>query len=1047
MSVTPIVVQKEVMDIDLSHGVNERQRQEAVDWSKYLTTAENVTLSQTGALVKRNGTRFIAGSDDAGTPFFRAYRAMSFRDGVGIVANYGTEYYSLLQLNEGASKLVSKGTLSELSVGERYIAGSSSAGSGGTGLSNSYDTAVGSVYAASVHGEVTYGGTGRACFVEIMDRRSGQVIRRVNVGSFDACICMVDDRYFHIYASGSLTNTMYVYDTSTLTLSAGTTLTSTALIVGCVALDQDSSSVVLTVDGALERFNNSGTITHTRAGSGVTAATGIDYNSSYNVIVIAGYLTGAPTRYKVQKLSIALALSSTVTDTTAATLRTTIRVAVDTSGNMRLIATGSQATITAGVSIPCSEVYSCAVGATTFTIDGYLTSVQDFSHPFYNKYTNKFYTAILKQKSSVSGGAVTRDTTGYVELIDISSANANGYYRPVAFLDDYTGLATYADQATGISAYVVQKPKFLYTGNLNDSSTWTYAVEQQATALSSKYQFYELNSKNPKNTSNAEDVISGGVMCSYDGYAVHETGIADQPSVFLTDVASGGGIGAGTYSYVCVYEYVDFAGNTHYSTTSNVSSITIAGAKDVQVQVPRPRISGKASVITARIYRTTTGGTVYYLVGSPTYVGAGTYFLTTYTDTMTDATLITKTRLFRQPGTPNTSLDRAHSPNCTHVCRHKDRVFACIGNTVYYSSFAVDGEAPWFNAQFSFMVLGGTGPIVGLASMDGQLIIFKRDAIFVVDGDGPPENGGSGTEFSPPRRILTEFGCVDQRTIVGTPDGLFYRSTRGIELLSRSLQVSWIGESIADTVDAYKYVGGACFDRNKSRVIFTFGNALIDSGQGVYEHGLSASDNTGLAVVFDFTSGGWTTQKYNISGTAVSVQDVVYTKGYISAYNTQSDDKVFLIHPSTIGLLFESTDTKLDYYSASLNNYVPYTIETGWIRLDSHQDRLRASDFLFLAKQVSNHKVTISVAYDYSSSYSYSKTWDQDVLNSLTLEQVEVQIPIQAKQAVRFKIVDAAPSNTGTYPVGTGSGADIVALTVKFGKRGGGAKLPASQKG
>jgi hypothetical protein len=63
------------------------------------------------------------------------------------------------------------------------------------------------------------------------------------------------------------------------------------------------------------------------------------------------------------------------------------------------------------------------------------------------------------------------------------------------------------------------------------------------------------------------------------------------------------------------------------------------------------------------------------------------------------------------------------------------------------------------------------------------------------------------------------------------------------------------------------------------------------------------------------------------------------------------------------------------------------------------------------------------------------------------VEQLELQVPRQAVQAVRFKIEDEAPADLVTYPLGNAKGPEILCLSVKLGLRGGGAKLAPGQKG
>jgi hypothetical protein len=396
--------------------------------------------------------------------------------------------------------------------------------------------------------------------------------------------------------------------------------------------------------------------------------------------------------------------------------------------------------------------------------------------------------------------------------------------------------------------------------------------------------------------------------------------------------------------------------------------------------------------------------------GTSSSIGlTGNFF--TFNDNVSDATLAAKPFLYRQPGTIGTALDRFVPPGGYGViCSHKDRLFTAgpFGNKVYYSSFYVDGEQPWFNPQFSFQVHGGSGPITGLASLDGRLIIFKRDSVFVVDGDGPPENGGSGAEFSPPLKISAELGCVDARSIVGTPMGVMYRSTRGIELLNRSLQVQWVGERVVDTVD----------DNPSTRT------AIHYNGRVYF---FLAVDDTptapGACALYDMSQDCWSVQKYTFQST--------YGRNVRSASvweTTGNNVRLVLIGgDATVPLYFQSGTTDNEVA-------IPWTIESGWIRPTGSLGRFRVHDAMFLGKKVSSgNTLTVSAAYDFKG-YSQSRTWD---LASLSDTLIDVTLQPKLTQPVTFKVKATSP----------GYGIDVLGLCFLVSPKAGAYQMAEYKKG
>src|SRR5208283_5242873 len=97
--------------------------------------------------------------------------------------------------------------------------------------------------------------------------------------------------------------------------------------------------------------------------------------------------------------------------------------------------------------------------------------------------------------------------------------------------------------------------------------------------------------------------------------------------------------------------------------------------------------------------------------------------------------------------------------------------------------------APSLGAQ------GSTGPITALAPMDGNLVIFKKNAIYYINGTGP-DNTGANSQYSQPLFISSTVGCINTNSIVFTDSGLIFQSDKGLWLLGRNLSVQYIGAAV-----------------------------------------------------------------------------------------------------------------------------------------------------------------------------------------------------------------------------------------------------------
>lgn len=1066
---TPAVVEKQLIDIELKSGHYESERPERADWTKKLSTAENVILDDQGILKKRPAALILADYlDEDGVAFATNNRFVNYPDSVCHIGNS----FRLYHYDEGGTKFRKKQRVSEFGV-RTTVVGSNARNTSGLYTPSADDTnhltsvAATSKYIVSVY--MSDDG-GAVPYISVVDRHSGLTARLYRLpnsssGTFaqNCTMTVVDDRYIHVALCDGA-NTLYkVIDTSSLPSDSAalgyTTTLSAAAPAGSfiqALLPTTNYAVLVWYDSTgagatnIQKMDNTGTSV---ASATIAAAVpaGSDINATHVFITIRNTST-------LYRFDIAALGSTTYSLTNFWTANPYHwHVAVDNSGNARIIANHQQISTGQAASGAQFAVYSLAAAGTALTRLGIIHEWGVASHPWYDTTTSRFYLTLTKRRAGQNGSTVTLDTTGACVVADITegilpsgATNANGRFRPAAVLDAYTAFSMVGETSVGglSSGKAWRDParcplqRAFRLGN----STFI-GFKSLSTSTSRAYNAAELVTYDVTAIGSSGGIISGGTVSHYDGLEVGELGFVDCPVIWHTQVA--GGLSAGTRNYVAVYEYVDDDGNVHWGRTSMVSSATNTGAQLNRIEIAAPSVSAHhgnaaySAAIVARtvckLYRTASGGQVYYLVttlGDSFGTPSNTYG--TYDDALPDATLITRPQLHRQPGIANSALDRYYPPACRAIVQHKDRIFVARGSVVYFSSYAVENEAPWFNPVFAIPVPGGGGEITGLASMDGVLVVFKRDGVWLIDGDGPPENGGNGSEFGTPRRVLTEYGCIDQRTVVATPDGVMYRSSRGFELLTRAFSVAdpWVGEPVKDTAALYPYSGGAAFDRAGGRALFVVGKTA-----GTYNGQIYPSDK-GVVLAYDVAVKAWSVFRHT-SGTGVygyALQDVAFCKLYQSG---EPADQVLYLDPSYY-VLREDDGTSLDLDSASY--WAPYKVETAWIRASSLQDRIRVSDFLFLGKKMSNHNLKLSVAYDYSSTYSYSKTWTPADIPA-DIEQLEIQIPKQAVQAVRFKIEDSIPADTGTYPVTTGKGPEILCLSVKLGLRGGGAKLPSGQKG
>lgn len=1041
MEETPL--QKVLLQMDLSKGLDERSSKEVGgDQSKLITVLNNLVQDNTGAWVKRPGMVAVATALDS---------SFSFSD---------YDSVQMFHLNQTNDKLTPKGALSEFSVEGNIVTSNSS---------NSLLDNIGYriiAYARSSTIDVVAYETGfdlTASFIAkkitfvLYDRVSGQAVERVLVTTqptatdkaYNVRMCFIADRYLHIYYhdnNGGVVS-WKVYDLANginSTTSSSGSFAGGRGILADIAIGSDRSYMSAYTAGGDSQI---GYVTLSGAASGSATVTNIEFQgATVNLVddepIFAGKnVTSGFAEWR--QFSNTLAAVSTQTSSVAGT------------GTWSCCFGLGQGVILIRVPAPSGSFCTFDIYPQTFdtaadqTVKGWFP----ISTPFYCRNTDAIYVHLLKQDEvSDVGTQVIARVSGYSTALNYgqkyfkSGANIREYFflSLAAIVENSVAFTATKDTAITLAPEAaISKPvRLSYPTPYFDVDTDELGCASvlQVTARTAAIAAYSLKPAELAKVRSERfgniSYLTGGYLAYYDERVIGEVGFADKPVFTAANGAAGNP--NGSYNLVAVYKSVDSKGNISLSQTYGPVSVSPASAKIDIVALPPyvirkeldSQIEDKRTII--EIYRTVTAGQEYYLTAttqedlslSGTDVQTlalqtdGTF---TCSDNLSDANLSNNPIMHRQPGIDNTALDRFSAPPCTLVQSHKDRLFVNdqYGDRVFYSSFNVDGEQAWFSPQFSFYLHGGTGRITALSSMDSRLIVFRRDAIFVVDGDGPPENGGTGTEFSPPFRLAVPYGAISPE-VLQTPIGLFYRSARGIELLTRSLQNSYIGERVQSSLDSFPDITSMVLDKNSRVRIFC--NSTTSLGV-----------TTTKELVYDIAGDCWSTSTYTYDGGS--------SEHIVSAASAVIDgqEEVVLSVPS--GSLYKLSDSTW----TDDGNYVPWTVETGIIRPSGAQGRFRFYDLHILGKKSTHHALKASISYDYAG-YTQTKTWQPDVLSS-TLEEVNLNPNKQTVVGFQVKIEDNQPSDTVTYPITTGRGLDLLGVAFWVAPKFGPQLLASTKKG
>lgn len=503
--------------------------------------------------------------------------------------------------------------------------------------------------------------------------------------------------------------------------------------------------------------------------------------------------------------------------------------------------------------------------------------------------------------------------------------------------------------------------------------------------------------------------LTGGMLWGYDGYVPTEQNFNVWPDSVKNSATFGlGSLSAQVYNYQATYEWTDNQGNAFRSAPSIPLTVTISSANSsITVNVPTLRLTYKiANPVKIVLYRWSTAQQTYYQCTSITQplLNNTAVDSVSFTDQQTDAAILGNNIIYTNGGV----VENTGAPACNAMTLWQSRLWLVDAedpNLLWYSKQVIEATPVEMSDLFTLFVApttgaqGSTGPITALSSMDDKLIVFKRNAIYMVNGAGP-DNTGANSQFSDPTFITATVGCTNQKSIVFTPNGIMFQSDKGIWLLGRDLSTQYIGAPV-EAFNQYS-VQSALNIPGTNQIRFTLSN--------------------GQTLMYDYFYNQWGTF-VNIPAISSALYQNVQT--YIN-----SRGQVFQ----------ELAGSYLDGTNPVLMSFV-----TSWFNLAGLQGFERAYFFYLLGTYISPHKLLVQVAYDYNSAPvqsdlispdNYNGPYGTDTLyggsnpygGAATKEQWRVFLQRQKCQAFQIILNEVFDASLGT-PAGAGltlSGLNLV---------------------
>lgn len=445
--------------------------------------------------------------------------------------------------------------------------------------------------------------------------------------------------------------------------------------------------------------------------------------------------------------------------------------------------------------------------------------------------------------------------------------------------------------------------------------------------------------------------LTGGFLWMYDGVRPVENNFFYYPdmdqnldgsgtSKALTVAATGGFMITQDYFYVAIYEWTDNQGNIHRSapsipTRANVASFS-GSLNSVVVNVPTLRLTYKTNnPVKIVIYRWSTAQQNYYQVTSVTspLVNSLTVDSVAFTDTLADTSIVGNSILYTEGGV----IENISPPSFVDITLYRTRLWGIDSedqNRMWYSKQCIEATPVEMSDLFTLFVSpttgaqGSTGKLKCLAPMDDKLIMFKTDAIYYMNGNGP-DNTGTNNDFSEPIFITSTVGCANKNSIVFMPMGLMFQSDKGIWLLDRGLNTRYIGAAV-EAFNQYEVLSALNIPET-NQVRFTMSN--------------------GSVLMYDYFVDQWG-EFSDIAGVSAILYQNTHT--FLDAFGH---------------VMQETPGTYLDNSRPTNMSF-----KTAWINLAGLQGYQRAYYFYLMGQFLSPHNLYVEIAYDYNPTPSQAFT-------------------------------------------------------------------------
>ncbi len=393
-----------------------------------------------------------------------------------------------------------------------------------------------------------------------------------------------------------------------------------------------------------------------------------------------------------------------------------------------------------------------------------------------------------------------------------------------------TAASLYQVVRTGTRAASMALPVLAHFTNDAGTITRRYSIDVFEQKLLSGAEIATVNVGNAIPFLARTTMFPGGVTCYSDEGWVRNLGTYNPPRLLTVVAGSSGSMTPSTrYGYTWIVEGFDEDGNFWRSPQAPTTFVDLGPSENsTTVTWTTWTIQERSRVFRYAFYRTDGNGSSLRRIH--TDAARSGNFVDTLADTAaTTDDAIKKGEFIYTTGLPSTEI----TPPFSHLAMFGDRLWGVnrdFRTELWPSRNLNPGHQPEFVDENVLDLDDGFGDITGITSLDDKGVVFKKNAVYFIQGDGKTD-AGTG-EAHTWIQISSDVGAIEGSPLVSTGDKAYFVAERGIYSVDKAANVEWVGAGVDQylhqpDIQTPETVYDACFVPGVNEVRFVTTNYIL----------------------------------------------------------------------------------------------------------------------------------------------------------------------------------------------------------------------------